>query len=370
MNRKELLNPHFKENGLFQKDYEDKEKTNSFFSEKDESSENSYFFEKERKIEYEQNSIDEENCNKKDLRIRKTNDMQPSFLNRKKANKKNIKNESSIQYERKNNFKKKLNGQIPNSNTLSEINIFYNELEKLISNFSFTEVVSIILKIINGIPKDYKDNNKLFNKINKITEKIENQNCLTLICLSILSSKISFNNTNNNDSKIENKEKRKNKEKTKKRKSSDKMKSSSISNGNKNYDRRNIKENGNNQVKEEKLEAQRLEFIKGFRCYETKLEFGKHYFNRGDEIFGFRPKTKKLVNTVTCYCLRREIENCEAKCKLKVNSNKVLFIGHHNHESGISTFYFYKKYYFLKDKEWTHIQIIRKNGKKKIFLQS
>ena len=64
------------------------------------------------------------------------------------------------------------------------------------------------------------------------------------------------------------------------------------------------------------------------------------------------------------------MENCEAKCKLKVNSNKVIFIGQHSHESGISTFYFYKKYYFLKDKEWTHIQIIRKNGKKKIFLQS
>ena len=103
MNKK--LKPHFKENGLFQKDYEDKEKTNSFSSEKDESSENSDFFEKERKTEYEQNSIGEENCNKKDLR--KTNDMQPRFLNRKKANKKNIRNESSIQYERKNNFAKK-----------------------------------------------------------------------------------------------------------------------------------------------------------------------------------------------------------------------------------------------------------------------
>ena len=362
MLKKKLLKPKFSENGLIQINYKRKGKYDSTFSEEEESQEKSDSYEREKKFKLEDNSIDEDSFSKEkeynneNLGKKKINDNQSKLLNRKRVNG-NLMRKKFHKSERKHNNKKKINEQVPNSNTLSELNSFYNELDKLISKFSFNEVISIILKLINGIPQDFRDNNELFKKINSINKKIDNKNSLTLMCLSILTSKSCLDSNNNGGKKIEKRNK------TFEKKSINK-------NDYRDNEKRQAIENGRISIKKEISKSNKLEFIKGFRCNLKKLVFGNHYFNCCSEIYGFRPKTSKYINTVTCYCLERESRKCEAKCKVKVNSNKVHLIGVHNHLSGISTFYFYKKYYFLKDIDWTHIQIIREVDKKKVFLQS
>lgn len=341
--------------------FEKKDEYDSAVSEEEESN----LKEKEIKRKFGKNSVGEDsfseendNYNKGNLRKKKNIDIQLKLLNRKRkrVNSLNMKKNCHNGFERKIDCKKMLNEQILNSNTLSELNYFYNKLDKLISKFSFPDVISIILKLINGIPQDSRDNNELFQKIDSINKKVDNKNNLILICLSILSK----SSLNSNKNKVKKKEKR---NKTFEKKSK-------IINDNKNKERRKTIENGGNAIKKEISKSNKIEFIKGFRSDVKKLIFENHYYNCGNEIYGFRPKTKRYSNTITCYCLERENIKCTAKCRVRVNSNKVHLIGEHNHESGISTIYFYKTYYFLKDKEWTHIQVIKEADKKKVFLQS
>ena len=255
------------------------------------------------------------------------------------------KNNSTIKINQNKSYNEIENIKKANSNTLSEINDCFSKLNDLISKYSLIEVIDIILKLINGIPEEMMENNELFKKINKITNKIKNKNTITIICLSILSSKYSLKE--NNIQKIKNEQS----EDNEKRKESDNDELNSEG-----YD---------------EFEEKKIELINGFHLKKDLLVFGTHYYNCRDKIYSFIPRTKnKLVSKITAFCSKNNRKRCSAKVIVIANSEKVEILGHHNHDNGISKSFFYSKYPFLKDKKWTHVQIIKGKRKDKVIIQS
>lgn len=94
--------------------------------------------------------------------------------------------------------KNKLNDK-KESSELSVLNDCYNKLTELISEYPFIEISKIILKLINDIAQEDNDNNILFKEIKKIISKMKNKGSITIMCLSILSSKINLNKDNDKD---------------------------------------------------------------------------------------------------------------------------------------------------------------------------
>ena len=83
--------------------------------------------------------------------------------------------------------------EIKRANTISELNFCYKELDDIISKYPFFEIAQIILKINNDINDEDNNNKELYEKIKKITSIIKDKNNITLMCLSILSSKSLLN---------------------------------------------------------------------------------------------------------------------------------------------------------------------------------
>ena len=83
--------------------------------------------------------------------------------------------------------------EIKSANTISELNFCYKELDDIISKYPFFEIAQIILKINNDINDEDNNNKELYEKIKKITSIIKDKNNITLMCLSILSSKSLLN---------------------------------------------------------------------------------------------------------------------------------------------------------------------------------
>ena len=260
----------------------------------------------------------------------------------------------------KNTSSKRLK-EIKSTNTISELNFCYEELSDIISKYPFFEMAQIILKINNDISDVDNNNKELFEKIKKITSIIKNKNNITLMCLSILSSKSLLNDHINqiNDhfidiNDIEEIEKEKNEEDIK------------IETEKKNSDETKTKA----ERKKEFLEKEKNEnnFFKEFKFMKKEYIFGKHFYKFKENIYCYMPKTIKPCRFVSVYCVRRD-QGCKAKIIIYSNSNSVLVLGTHRH-SGKSPIEFYKKYPFLKNEKWKHIQIIKEEGKELIILQS
>ena len=250
--------------------------------------------------------------------------------------------------------------EIKSANTISELNFCYKELDDIISKYPFFEIAQIILKINNDINDEDNNNKELYEKIKKITSIIKDKNNITLMCLSILSSKSLLNDHINqieesfieiND--IEEIEKEKNEEDIKieiEKKDNDVTKAKAERKG-KNMEKE-INENN---------------FFKGFKFKKNKYLFGKHFYKYKGNIYCYMPKTIKPSRFVSVYCLHR-YQGCKAKIIVYRNSDYVSVIGTHKHRSRSST-EFYKKYPFLKNVEWKHIQIIKEGGKELVVLQ-
>ena len=250
--------------------------------------------------------------------------------------------------------------EIKRANTISELNFCYKELDDIISKYPFFEIAQIILKINNDINDEDNNNKELYEKIKKITSIIKDKNNITLMCLSILSSKSLLNDHINqieesfieiND--IEEIEKEKNEEDIK------------IEDGKKDNDvtKAKAERKGKNMEKE----INENNFFKGFKFKKNKYLFGKHFYKYKENIYCYVPKTIKPSRFVSVYCLHR-YQGCKAKIIVYRNSDYVSVIGTHKHRSRSST-EFYKKYPFLKNVEWKHIQIIKEGGKELVVLQ-
>ena len=77
---------------------------------------------------------------------------------------------------------------------MSKLDDCYEKLDGLISKNGFTKIGYIILKLLNDINENDKDDDKLFNEIKNIISNISNKESIIMMCLSILSSKYLLNN--------------------------------------------------------------------------------------------------------------------------------------------------------------------------------
>ena len=313
----------------------------------------------------------------------------------------------------KENNKGKINKDLTN-NSMSELNECYKKMEELISNYPFTQIAKIIIKIINGIEKEDKYNNELYNQIKKITSKIRNKESITMICLAILSSKISLNYNNNNlntikiDEEKEEKEKKAKEEKKENDESEmeieileDKKESNEIieieeqieeiKKEEKKEDKKKEKKEKriyvdespkkielkiNNPVKNKIKEKDKninnnVQLINSIEDIKQYYSLGRHYYKNKDnkEIYSYKGRDSKLTNSIKFYC--SEIHNgCKATCIINKRTNKVKIIGKHQHSGMKNVDKFYKKFSILDGKEWEHIQILNVGDKVKVIIQS
>ena len=296
--------------------------------------------------------------NKKERKTRNNKKKSSSVFKRKRSLHPSQKNKKE-KFRSNISFDKRLK-EIKSANTISELNFCYKELDDIISKYPFFEIAQIILKINNDINDEDNNNKELYEKIKKITSIIKDKNNITLMCLSILSSKSLLNDHINqieegfieiND--IEEIEKEKNEEDIKieiEKKDNDVTKAKAERKG-KNMEKE-INENN---------------FFKGFKFKKNKYLFGKHFYKYKGNIYCYVPKTIKPSRFVSVYCLHR-YQGCKAKIIVYRNSDYVSVIGTHKHRSR-SSIEFYKKYPFLKNVEWKHIQIIKEGGKELVVLQ-
>ena len=202
----------------------------------------------------------------------------------------------------------------------SELNNCYNELEKIIEDYSFFEVSKILLKVANEMTEDTDDNHELYQKLRNISSNIKNKGNLALICLSILSSKIQF------------------------KKAKEKLKE------NENKITKQVQSNeGKGISNKDKTEKKNK---------KKKYIYGDHFLNLNDKIYCYRNKTNKPCCKTTLYCEKRHARGCKAYIVANSNSNDFSICGDHEHE-GISTKVFYEKFPSFVDKNWTHIQLIK-----------
>ena len=238
----------------------------------------------------------------------------------------------------------------------------YEKLDDLISKNDFTKIAYIILKLLNDIDENDKDDDKLFNEIKKIISNISNKESIIMMCLSILSSKYLLNNKLvKNSKKVEIQEKK------------DEI-SEIVNLSNSNFEYNNFYEI--NEEIEEKIEGEKrqnevvITLINGMENFKDEhYSFGKHYYNNNNQIYCFFPTKNKFANKLTLYCCRR-YDKCKATCVVDKKSQNAKITGTHNHNQGISNLSFYNQYPCLTNKEWEHIQIFKGENKVIIVIQS
>ena len=204
------------------------------------------------------------------------------------------------------------------NNIYSEVNFCYNELVKIMENYSFFEVSKLLLKAANDMTEDNDDNHELYQKLKNISSNIINKGNLALICLSALSSKIQFKNANKGENK-------------------------------------NKKQVHNNEEKETTIMNKIVKKIS-----QQKHIFRDHFYNLNNNIYCYKNKSKNPSYKTTLYCEKRNIKGCKAHIIVNSHneSNNILIIGDHEHK-GISANKFYKRFPTFKDKNWSHIQLIK-----------
>ena len=227
---------------------------------------------------------------------------------------------------------------IKNNNTYSELDYGYNELNKLMSKYTFFDAAKIILKIHNGIPEDNDENDELYQKLRNISSVIKNKNNLTLMCLGILSSKVQFKKEEDRGNEVI-------KQKIRKEKNN---------------------KNKNKKVKEDKIEDKDIPtIIERIRSSKKRYIYRNHYYKLNNRIYCYKNKSLEPRHYVTLFCEKRDSSGCNAKIIVNGNPNDILILGHHEH-GGISKIEFYKRFPIFKSKNWNHIQLIRKGINEKI----
>ena len=299
-----------------------------------------------------------------------------SFINRKKANPINKKTKIKISKEKKQvyDYKNSLN-----SVTIHYLNYYYKKLNDLVSQYSFSEIAQNIIKLFNNVDKDLNGNNKLLSKLKKIASKLDKET-ITMMSLSILSSKMSIENSmknkmneslkgkketkNNNKNIINIKEEDDYDSKKKKEKIIDLSEENAESEDEEKEESDNIK--AKNKIKKK---IKQYEFINSFKNMpKQKYIFAKHYSNNKNIIYCYFSKTLVPRHSTTLYCTRN-FDGCMAKCKIRRNTNCVKLLEKHNHDFGLSHNYFYEKFPFLKNKKWKHIQIVKEKKKNIVIYQ-
>ena len=257
-----------------------------------------------------------------------------------------------------------------NVNNFEELNFCYNELSELISEYPFSDVADVIIKLSNDIKMNDSDKTEktLFNKIGKINSVIKNKQDINTMCLSILATKISKNelikdnNINkSNDINVnipEEKPQEINPGETK-RKEGNPIKENPKEEKPK-YQNRVSSLNKNSKVRK---------VLNSFKVLNQSIhKFGMHFFNCDKCIYQYDPPVGVKRQTLSLYCRNRTATGCRAKCVVYSYTNDVTIKGEHNHE-GITKKLFYDSYPELKNKDWEHAQIVKEDGEDIIIKQ-
>ena len=227
-----------------------------------------------------------------------------------------------------------------NMNSFAELNHCYNKLSDLISEYNFSDIADVILKLNNDIEKDISDSTEmtLFREFKKINTIIKKKEDITMMCLSILASK-------NNNTEI------------------------SIDNNKDNNDSKKAKEEKPIiEIKNEKKETKPKLFMNSLKeMKSSKYIFDFHYYNSKNGVYIYAPKVNDRIQSVTMICRRNPL-GCKAKCVIYRNSDDVTMKGTHNHP-GINFNYFCKLHPEFKNKDWEHVQVIKENGEEIIIKQ-
>ena len=180
-----------------------------------------------------------------------------------------------------------------NDNTYSELINCYNELEKMMSKYSFLDIAKIILKINNGIFDKSNENQELYKNLQIISSIINKKDNITLMCLSILYSKTHSkkdeeegNKRNKkNNRKIEDK-KADQKEDIKEEKKADK----------KNKEEKVKRKNERDRLNENKIKNKDMtRLIKTIKRKEKEpYIFSEHFYHVNKNIYCYKPKYSKL----------------------------------------------------------------------------
>ena len=99
------------------------------------------------------------------------------------------------------------------------------------------------------------------------------------------------------------------------------------------------------------LTTEKIQFL----LKEAKMR--THYYkNAADEIFSYRYKSLTKKEPYLFHCCKKNIR-CYGKIRVYDNFWLIKLVGFHDHSKGIEKFRFYKKYPFLAQETWKHIQI-------------
>ena len=276
---------------------------------------------------------------------------------------KKIKNYSNLDK----NIKCKNKKENKNGNTYTELKNCYNELEKIMSKYSFLDIAKIILKINNGIMDKSNENHELYKKLEIISSIINKKDNITLMCLSILYSKNHSKNAKKeeeerskgnkkNNRKIEDKkeDKKENKKEDKKEDKDDKEEK---------VKRRHTRERFNGNKIMNKDMTRLIKRIK--RKEKEPYIFREHFYHVNKKIYCYKPKSSKSTYYQILYCEKRDINGCNAKVLVNSNPNDILVLGEHGHR-GISLREFYKRFPMFKNKDWNHIQLVKEDDEEYI----
>jgi len=252
-----------------------------------------------------------------------------------------------------------------NSNTLSELEKCYNELENIMSKYSFLDIAKIILKINNGIIDKSNENQELYKMLQKISSNISKKDNITLMCLSILYSKTPFEKERNRSNKKTNR------------------KIELIKEVKKEYKKEDIKEEGkeNKEKKEEKVKRKHTKerfsinkiinkdtskIIKRIKRKEKdQYIFREHFYHVNKKIYCYKSKSLRLSYYQMLYCEKRYFNGCNAKVLVNSNPNDIVVLGEHDHR-GIPLREFYKRFPKFKNKDWNHIQLVKEEDEEYI----
>ena len=306
-----------------------------------------------------------DNRNKSYYKKKKNNEL--SFINKKRTHLNKKEKNKKKKISQKSGYKGPKEGKSckkANITTFSEIDKCYKKLNDLLSEYSFSDIADTIIKINNDIlDNNEEDNSALFKRIKNITSIIKNKESISMMCLNILFSKFSLNS-------IFNELPKKNEEKK-------------LISENENYiDKEDEEEdeeinelyksryNNNDQSEEEEEEGEEYKkkygkVIKGFNgMKQIKYIFGNHYYkdNNSNNIYCYYSKSIYPRRYTSAYCYHRDF-GCKAKCVIFANSNKVQLYGTHNDNCRLSKKLFYIDFPDLKNKKWSHVQLIKKKYK-------
>lgn len=271
---------------------------------------------------------------------------------------KRIKNFSNLEK----NIKCKNKKENKNGNTYTELKNCYNELEKIMSKYSFLDIAKIILKINNGILDKSNENHELYKKLEAISSVINKKDNITLMCLSILYSKTHSKNSKKEEEE-RNKSKNNNNNKNNKKKEDKKEdikeeKSENKDNKEEKVKRKHTRERFNGNKIMNKDMTRLIKRIK--RKEKEPYIFKEHFYHVNKKIYCYKPKSSKSTYYQILYCEKRDIIGCDAKVLVNSNPNDILVLGEHGHR-GISLREFYKRFPMFKNKDWNHIQLVKED---------